>query len=424
MKKQWMKWSGVAVTAVLSVGVLAGCGSGATNTANGANGGATPVQQPVTLTLGMWASSPAEKTLVQNQVNAFEKQNPKIHVNIQVVTGNYLQVLQPMLASHTAPDIFYVDSSTAPQLESAGVLMPLDSYIQKDSIDTSDFSPALLNAFKWKNQTYGLPKDMNTLAIEYNKALLAKAGISNPPATWAAFQVDAQKLQAKGIVPMSFPIDVARYYPFIKDMGGSYYDASSNKATFTDSSNQAGLQFVTSMFKKKYFETAKDQGGTWAGDIFSQGKVAMAAEGAWIIPSLQQTAPNLKYGISDFPSLNGQNFNMVYTVSYSMAKATKHPNAAAKLLFFMTGKSSEKMTAQSGLAIPSRVSQQSVFLAQNPTYQAFVDGVKNAIPYQFGTLGQNFVDAINNATEAGVLKNVAPADVLKQATATLQSQTQ
>jgi len=302
--------------------------------------------------------------------------------------------------------------------------MPLDSYIQKDSVNTSDFSPSLLSAFKWKNQTYGLPKDMNTLAIEYNKALLSKAGITNPPSTWAEFQQDAQKLQAKGIVPMSFPIDVARYYPFIKDMGGSYYDTSSNQATFTDSSNQAGLQYVIRMFQKKYFETAKDQGGSWAGDPFSQGKVAMAAEGAWIIPSLKQTAPTLNYGISDFPSLNGNNFNMVYTVSYSMAKSTKHPNSAAKLLFFMTGQSAEKMTAQSGLAIPSRASEQSVFLAQNPSYQAFVDGVKNAIPYQFGTLGQNFVDAINNATEAGVLKNVAPADVLKQATSTLQSQSQ
>lgn len=425
--KKWSKWSGVAATVVMSAGLTAGCGSTGSNSSNNAstaNGTSSSSKAPVTLTLGMWASSPAEKQLVQNQVNEFEKQNPNITVKLQVITGNYLQELQPMLASKTAPDIFYVDSSYAPQLEDAGALMPLDNYIKQDNVDTSDFSASLLKAFQWKGVTYGLPKDFNTLALEYNKSLFAQAGISTPPTTWDEFQQDAQKLEAKNIVPMSFPIDVARFYPFIKDMGGSFYDDSANKATFTDSSNNAGLKFVIDMFQKKYFETAKDQGGTWAGDPFSQGKVAMAAEGAWIIPALQQTAPKLDYGISDFPTLNGNNFNMVYTVSYSMAKSTKHPDEAAKLLFFMTGKDAEKMTAQSGLAMPSRTSQQSVFLAQNPSYKAFVDGVPNAIPYQFGTLGQNFVDAINNATEAGVLKNVSPTDVLKQADSTLSSQSQ
>lgn len=424
-------WSLTATTIALGAGLIAGCGStGSANNSGNSGGSANTATNtsssssstPVDLKVGIWSSSPAEKQLVQNQINAFEKQNPNIHVSIQVITGNYLQVLQPMLASKTAPDIFYVDSSYAPQLESAGVLAPLDSYISKDNINTGDFSSSLLKAFQWQGKTYGLPKDFNTLALEYNKDLLAKAGISAPPKTWDEFQTDAQKLLAKGIAPLCFPIDVARYYPFIKDFGGSYYDASSDKATFTDSSNTKGLQYVMNMFQKKYFQTPKDLGGDWAGTPFAQGKVAMAAEGAWLIPSMKQTAPDVKYGISDLPSANGNDFNMVYTVSYSMSASTKHPDQAAQLLFYLTGKDAEKMTAESGLAIPSRTSEQSVFLDQNPSYQAFVDGVKNAIPYQFGTLGQNFVDAINKATEAGILQKQTPSAVLKQADQTLASQ--
>jgi multiple sugar transport system substrate-binding protein len=126
--------------------------------------------------------------------------------------------------------------------------------------------------------------------------------------------------------------------------------------------------------------------------------------------------------VADFPSLHGQSKNMVFTVAYAMAKATKHPDEAAKLLFFLTGKDAEKMTAESGLAIPARTSEQDVFLQKYPNYLAFVNGVKNAIPYQFGTLGQNFVDAINKATEAGVLQKLSPAAVLQQAEQTLASQ--
>jgi multiple sugar transport system substrate-binding protein len=412
-RRKMKKWVTVSTIGALSAAIVLGSGLGVkTASADG----------QVNLKLGMWSSSPAEKQLVQNQLNAFEKKYPNIHVDIQVINGDYMQALQPMLASNTAPDIFYVDSSVAPQLESAGSLMPLDSYIKSNNVDVKDFSPALLKAFQWKGQTYGLPKDFNTMAIEYNKTLFKKAGIKTPPKTWDEFVKDAAIFKKKGIAPLSMPIDVARYYPFIADFGGSYYDAANDKATFTNPKNEAGLKFFMDNLIKKNIVTPKDQGATWPGEAFARGKVAMAAEGAWIIPFLKQSAPKLQYGVSDFPSEKGKNFNMVFTVCYAMNKNTDHPDEAAKLLFYMTGKEAQKMTADSGLAIPARQSQQGEFVKKYPNYKAFVNGVKNAIPYEFGTLGQNFVDAINKATEAGVLKKLSPKEVLKQADQTLQSQ--
>ncbi|XJZ27257.1 ABC transporter substrate-binding protein [Bacillota bacterium Lsc_1132] len=408
------KWLGVASAVVLGAGLLAGCSSNGSN--NASNGG------KVSLKVGMWASSPAEKKLVDKQIAAFEKANPNIKVTEQVITGNYLQALQPMLASKTAPDIFYVDASYAPALEDSGVLAPLDDYIKKEKVDTSDFASAALNAFKWKDKLYGLPKDYNTMALEYNKDLFAKAGITEPPKTWDELIKDAELLKAKGITPLSMPIDVARYYPLVKDFGGSYYDSSANKVTLDDKANEAGLKFFIDNMKAKNLVTPKDLGGDWAGVPFSQGKVAMALEGAWVIPFLKESAPNLQYGIADFPSANGKSVNMTYTVSYSMAKSTKNPDAAAKLLFFLTGKEAQKMTAESGLAIPARVSQQEAFLGKNPEYKAFVNGVKEAVPYQFGTYGQNFVDAINKATEQGILQGVEPSKVLSQAQQTVEQQ--
>jgi multiple sugar transport system substrate-binding protein len=418
MKQKWFLTTTVLIACTL---IAAGCGTAGNTTAPSTT--PAPSAGPVNLTLGVWSSSPAEKQLVDNQIAAFQKVNPNITVTTQVVTGNYLQSIQPMLASKTAPDVFYVDASYAPTLEASGVLMPLDDYIKKENVDVSDFVPSLLKAFQWQGITYGLPKDMNSMAIQYNKDLFTKAGISAPPTTWEEFLKDAALLKAKGITPFSMPIDVARYYPFITDFGGSYYDSATNKATFTNPANEAGLKFFMDNMRAKNFAAPKDLGGDWAGVPFSQGKVAMVAEGAWLIPFMQQTAPNLNYGIADFPTANGKNGNMTYTVSYSMAKSSKNPDAAAKLLFFMTGTDALKLTAESGLAIPSRTSQQPVFLQKNAQYKPFVDGGQNATPYQFGTLGQNLVDAINKATEAGVLQGLAPAAVLKQADQTLSSQT-
>lgn len=420
-RKMRKPFLGIAGAAVVAMGAVTACGQAQSAPSNQANVGSASAA-PIHLTLGMWASSPAEKQLVERQIALFEKENPNIKVSIQVITGNYLQALQPMLAAHDAPDIFYVDSSYAPTLEASGAIMPLDSFIKQDHVDLSDFQKNLLDAFTWQGHIYGLPKDMNTMALEYNPALLAKAGIQSPPKTFAQFDQDAAKLKAKGIVPLDMPIDVARYYPFIVDMGGSYYNKATNQATFTNKANVAGLTWFMKEMESGNFVTPQDQGGSWAGVPFAEGKAAMALEGAWIVPFMQQTAPKMKYGIADFPSLNGHDANMLFTVAYEMSKYAKNPDAAAKLLFFMTGKEALKMTADSGLAIPSRTSEQGEFLKKYPSYKGFVDGLKGAIPYQFGTLGQNFLDAINNATQQGILKKESAQQVLSQAQQTLASQ--
>jgi multiple sugar transport system substrate-binding protein len=374
------------------------------------------------LVVGQWSSSPAEHQLVLNQVAAFHRLHPNIDVSVRVITGNYLEALQPMLASHTAPDVFYVDSSYAQQLESAGVILPLDAYIRQDHVNLSDYLPNLLAAFTWKGHIYGLPKDFNTLALESNPALLAKAGISSPPSTWEQFETDAAKLKAKGIVPMCFPIDVARYYPFILDEGGSYYNPKTGAVTFNIKQNYAGLNWFLQNNEKGYFVAPNVQGASWCGEPFAQGKVAMTAEGAWILPFLAQTAPKMKYVITPFPSLNGKDANMVYTVAYEVAKSTKYPQQAAQLAFFLTGPQALAMTAKTGLAIPSRKSVEGLFLHYWPSQKAFLEGVRHAYPYEFGVSGASFVTAINNATQAGVLKKESPATVLASAQQSFTSQ--
>ncbi|WDL98171.1 ABC transporter substrate-binding protein [Alicyclobacillus sp. ALC3] len=417
------RWLGVTAVSLVGIGVLAGCGqsAGAGNTANNStsSGGA---QKSVSLTLGMWTSSPAEKQLVEKQVKAFESQNPNIHVNIQVINGNYQQQIQTMLASHTAPDIFYVDSSYAPQFESSGALMPLGKYISEGGVQTSAFSPALLKAFQWKGQQYGLPKDFNTLALYYNKTMFAKAGIASPPTTWAQFNTDAAKLKAKGMVPMVMAPTVARYYPWVLDDGGSYFNSQTNTATLTNSKNAAGLNFYLQDYKKGYITQPKSIGQQSGTDAFAAGKAAMNLTGAWSIPAIQQTAPNLKYGIADMPTLNGKSYNYTFTVSYSMSATTKHPNSAAKLLFFMTGDAALKMTAQSGLAIPSRTSEQSLVTQSFPQEQPFIDGVKNAVPFQFGTVGSTLVNAVDNELPAALNGSESASQMLAKAAKIVASQ--
>jgi len=389
--------------------VLAGCSSSKNNTssANETNTQKQETVKPVTIKLGMWSSSPAEKKIVDDQIAKFKEKYPNIDVQIETIVGDYMQKLQTELASNTAPDIFYLDSMPAPQLMSSGVLEPLDDYIKKYNVDVNDFEPALLSAFQWEGKTYGLPKDFNTLALFYNKDMFKAAGINEPPKTWEELRNVAKKLTKDGVKGLVLSADLARFDAFINQNGGSVY--KDGKVTLNLPENTQALDFYVSLITKdKVADTPQNMGEGWNGDAFAAKKAAMAIEGGWMIPFLKEKAPDLNYGIAELPA-GKQKSTMAFTVAYVMNKNSKHKDEAFKLIEFLTGKEGQQFVVDSGLALPSRKSMQEGFKEKYPERAAFVDGASYAVPWQFGLYGTKVVDAANKACEALIMKQISSA---------------
>ena len=127
------------------------------------------------VTLAGWASSGTEFDFLNKVVANFEKKYPNIHVTYQPINGNYPQAMLARFASHTPPDVFYVDSSVAPDWIKQGVLQDLSPYIKQYKFRTKPFYPRLLQAFQSKGKTYGFPKDWSSLAMQTNTAMLQRA---------------------------------------------------------------------------------------------------------------------------------------------------------------------------------------------------------------------------------------------------------
>ncbi|SHF16355.1 carbohydrate ABC transporter substrate-binding protein, CUT1 family [Thermoanaerobacter uzonensis DSM 18761] len=389
--------------------VLAGCSSSKNNTssANETNTQKQETVEPVTIKLGMWSSSPAEKKIVDDQIAKFKEKYPNIDVQIETIVGDYMQKLQTELASNTAPDIFYLDSMPAPQLMSSGVLEPLDDYIKKYNVDVNDFEPALLSAFQWEGKTYGLPKDFNTLALFYNKDMFKAAGINESPKTWEELRDVAKKLTKDGVKGLVLSADLARFDAFINQNGGSVYQ--DGKVTLNLPENAQALDFYVGLITKdKVADTPQNMGEGWNGDAFAAKKAAMAIEGGWMIPFLKEKASDLNYGIAELPA-GKQKSTMAFTVAYVMNKNSQHKDEAFKLIEFLTGKEGQQFVVDSGLALPSRKSMQEGFKEKYPERAAFVDGASYAVPWQFGLYGTKVVDAANKACEALIMKQISSA---------------
>lgn len=380
-------------TVALTATLFAGCGNKASNDKVEDKPKVEASAEPVTLTVQVWGSSPAETALVDDQIAAFNSAHENITLKKEVATGDYNQVMQTKIASKTEADLFYLDVSQAANYIDKGVVAPIDEYLDQE--DLKDFYPNLLEGFQKDGKTYGLPKDYNSLAIFYNKKMFADGGVT-PPTTWAEFEDVSKKLTKDKVKALALADDSARFAPFLFQAGGMINDGEELK--FNSPEAIKGFEFYYSMFKKGYAATPTDLGEGWSGDALSSEKVAMVIEGGWMIPFMAEKAPSVEYGIAELPAGDKQG-NLLFTVSYSMSTNTKHPKEAAEAIKFLTGKTAQEMVATSGLAIPTRISMGTVFTDKFPERKALVDGTTYANVYSYGLKHSKIADELGKAGE-------------------------
>ncbi len=403
----------VSLLTIFGLVLTAGCRSTEKNAAT------------VELSLSGWQSNPNEGKLLDTVIREFEAKNPTIKVKRETINSQYMDVIKTRLIGNVAPDVFYLDAFEAPALMKAGILEPLDQYIKPD-FKLNDFEPRLLNAFKRDNQVYGIPKDFSTLVLFYNTSAFKTANLTRPPKTWSQLRQYAKQLTVdtnKDGKIDQFGIGVAPELPrqtfMIKAFGGKLVDQN-NYAAFATPNAVKGLQLVIDQYR--FDRTAaqpSDVGASSNSEAFGQGRVAMAIEGAWAIPYLKETFPNLKFATAEVPTIDGRKNTMAYTVGYVINRQSQHKDAAWKLIQFLTSESGMKTWANQGVALPSRKSVLAELkYDRNPTYAPLVAGAKYATIWQAGETLPTILTNFDNQFVSALLGQQSLTDAMNRAQAT------
>ncbi len=110
-----------------------------------------------------------------------------IHVTAEY-QGSYADVHQKLQAAYVAgdtPDVTVMEIASIGPFAKNGVIQPLDSYIERDNIDMSDFFDGLMVNCEVDGIYYGLPYLRSTPILYMNTTLLEKAGLDiNGPKNW------------------------------------------------------------------------------------------------------------------------------------------------------------------------------------------------------------------------------------------------
>ncbi|MFJ1704817.1 extracellular solute-binding protein [Kitasatospora sp. NPDC088346] len=212
-----------ALLAVLALAGTAACG-GLT--------GAGEAQEPADAagTLTVWLQTDA-RTLWPKSVEAataeFHRAYPKVQVSVAYQAWtDHLSKFDAAAQARRVPDVIELGTSETAQYNAAGAFLDLAPRTAEFD-NSADWQKGLADACHLDGKLYCVPYYGGTRAVVYRKDLLADAGVTRPPATWAELRSAVAALAERhrddqGFSPFYLPGQHPYgALPFVLDAGGA-----------------------------------------------------------------------------------------------------------------------------------------------------------------------------------------------------------
>lgn len=360
-----------------------------------------------------WGSE-TEISLLKPILKEFENKNPDIKLEFIHIPKNYFQKLHLLIASNLTPDVIFLNNLNGPIYTENNVLLDLKPLMKKDnSISEKTFFPRAIEAFKYKNTIYAIPRDISNLVIYYNKDLFDKYNVSYPKDHWtfSDFLKTAKSLTKDfnndgkiDIYGFGFETMPLFWTPFLWSNGGGIISSDLKQIEITKPETIEAIQFYSDLRNKDHIApSASEAGSSTMAQLFMQGKLAMQINGRWSVPRYRKDIP-FKWDIAKFPSGKKGSVVDCDASGWAINKSSKHINESWRLIKFLSSKEiSDKMT-KSGLIIPARidVAHSDIFLEKSLSPEnshIFLDVIPQSISTPANSNYQEIIDTVNTAIE-------------------------
>jgi sn-glycerol 3-phosphate transport system substrate-binding protein len=191
----------------------------------------------------------------------FTKEYPNMKVT-PVYTGNYDDTTvktEAAVQGNHAPDVAILRATELFTLLDMDAIVPLDEFIAKEGGDAylADFYPALLANAQTGGKTYSIPFQRSTIALYYNKAAFAEAGLDpdRPPETWEQLAAMAEKLTRPGRWGIEIPSSAQEastwmLQAFALQNGQTMMSPDGTAVYYDTAANEQALQFWLDLSRK------------------------------------------------------------------------------------------------------------------------------------------------------------------------------
>jgi multiple sugar transport system substrate-binding protein len=313
-----------------------------------------------TISYSIWGD-PAEIKNQQAVVDAFHVVNPKITVKVTVSDWDtYWDKLQTGIAGGDAPDVFAMDGPLFPDYQTRDVLLDLKPFIDRDGYDLGQLADQAVTDFTTPGGQFGLPRDLNVVALYYNKKMFDTAGIAYPDDTWdwAKLVAAATKLTLKGADGKTKQwgfytesTDMENYWSELVWQNGGDIISTDHKTSLVASDQAAGgIQFLQDLIWKH--KVMPDASITDAlGDAFEQGQAAMESNGSWLVATHQ--AAGLDFGIASLPKGPAGQATSINPTGAVIYKGSKNPDAAWAFVKYLASPAAQTQLMELKASLPA-----------------------------------------------------------------------
>ena len=379
--------AGTALAAVTALSLtLTACGGESEPAATNGGDGEAVDTSAASGQIDYWLWDNNQKPAYEQCAADFQEETGVSVTITQYAWDDYWSGITNGFVAGTAPDVFTNHLSRYPEFVTQGQLMALDATLEADGVDVDGYQEGLADL--WVGQDglrYGLPKDFDTVAIFYNKALIEEAGVDEAdlaalewnPEDGGTYEEMIAHLTidnngVRGDEPGFDKTKVAVYGLGLDGGSGggngqtqwSMYSGTTGwtvtdknpwgtKYNYDAAEFKDTISWMASLADKGYMPTVEAVTGQSSGDIFGAGKYAMITNGSWMINQMFGYT-GVETGLAPTPvGPSGERASMYNGLADSVWAGSDNKAAAVKWVEYLGSAACQDIVGEAGVVFPA-----------------------------------------------------------------------
>lgn len=351
---------------------------------------------------GLW--EPVE--VMKPVIDQFEKEK-KIEVEyVKQSPVEYRERLVNAIEQGKGPDVFRFHNTWTVMLKDE--LSKVPEWVFKKEEFEKTFYPVVGESVGIEKDFYGVPLEVDTLALFYNEDLFLTAGLT-PPGSWEELRSAASKLTIRDeygrIQTAGVALGVTNNVDFWSDILGLMFlqdgvDFKKIDNSISSDGRNLGEEVLNYYTQYVRVDRVWDETMPSSTTAFASGKLGMYFGPSWVVHEIKALNPDLKFKVIKVPQLSDENeINWARFWVEGVSVKSKHQKEAWEFVKFLSSKESLRKMYNEASKIrpfgePYSRKDLKADLAGDYTVKVFLDQAENAKSWYLAS--RTFDNGIND----------------------------
>lgn len=327
-----------------------------------------------------------------------------IETSIQVTPwSQYWTMLEAGATGGSLPDVFWMHSNEFAKYGEYDMLLDLTDRISaSDMLEMDKFPQDIVNLYNWEGTQFAIPKDIDTIALWYNKTMFDEVGLAYPDETWTwdTFRDASEKLTKDDGSQYGYVMkpsnDQSGWNNMVYSMGGEVLSADKKTSGFDNPNTIKAIEYVADLAVSGFMPPYEVLSENTESALFEAGKVAMVTMGSWMLAELcnnDYVIANGDISVLPMDATTGRRVSIYNGLGWAAAANTAHPEEAWELIEYLGSKEAQQEQSDLGIVISAYDGTTSNWISAYPDFnlQAYLDMMSDIVfrPYSKNTVVWN-----------------------------------